>query len=122
MEVVNINQMPQTYTLLLTIKGSINWIVSRRPTFYQNGNGFVGVYWKINEDQDYVYDMFNYKDDLKFYYRSIKSTFESTYPTLTLDVKYTMGPVEFESEMYSRIVYYYYDKSNHQKTNTFFAC
>ena len=99
-----------TYNLLNTIKGSIRWFVNRKPEFYTYENNFVAVFWKITHDQDHVYDMFNDKDILNFYYGQIKSTFENDYPTLKLDVKYSYGPIEFEGQMYSRIIYYYYDK------------
>uniref|UniRef100_A0A6C0D6D6 Uncharacterized protein n=1 Tax=viral metagenome TaxID=1070528 RepID=A0A6C0D6D6_9ZZZZ len=111
----------QTYNLLNTIKGSIRWIASRKPTMYQYGNNFVAVFWKIEDDQDHVYDMFYVKDDLDFYYRQVKSSFEIEYPSLNLDVKYNYGPVEIDSQIYSRIIYYFHEKQDHQYTNVFFA-
>lgn len=109
-----------TYNLLNTIKGSIRWIVSRKPNLYQYGPNFVAIFWKIESNQDYVYDMFNNKDDLEFYYKQVKGTFEDMYPSLILDVKYNYGPVEIDSQMYSRIVYYYYEET-YKNTKVFFA-
>jgi hypothetical protein len=111
----------QNYNLLSTIKGSIRWMTSRKPNFYQYGPNFVAVFWKVKSNQDHIYDMFNSKNDIEFYYEQIKSSFENIYPSLNLHVKYTYGPVEIDSELYSRIVYYYSEKLS-KYTNIAFAC
>jgi hypothetical protein len=111
----------QTYTLLTNIKGSISWIVNRKPSFYESDANYVAVFWEVTPNQDTLYDMFNSKDDIDYYYGLVKSTFENTYPYLYLDVKYSYGPVEINNKMYSRIIYYYSEK-NYQYTNSFFAC
>jgi hypothetical protein len=78
----------QTHNLLSIIKGSIQWVANRKSSFYQIGNNFVGLFWKITSNQDSVYDMFNSKDDMQFYSKQLKQTFEQEYPNLYLDVNY----------------------------------
>jgi hypothetical protein len=111
---------PQTRNLLRIIKGSIRWIASRKPNLYQYGPNYIAIFWKIESNQDHVYDMFSNKDNLDFYYNQVKDTFEKEYPTLNIDVKYNYGPVEIDSQMYSRIVYYYYEET-YKNANVFFA-
>ena len=110
----------QTYILLTNIKGSISWIVNRTPTFYETYDNYVAVFWEVTTCQDSIYDMFNSKDDMNYYYSLVKNTFEKNYPYLHLNVKYTYGPVEMNNKMYSRIIYYYSENS-YQYTNTFFV-
>ena len=110
----------QVYNIIFHIKGSIRWIVSRKPELYQMGPNYVALFWKIGDNQDSIYDMFNSSDDMDFYYNQLKNLFEREYPTLYLDVKYTYGPVELNNMMYSRIVYYYYHRS-FKNSNVFFV-
>jgi hypothetical protein len=110
----------QTYNLLTIIKGSIQWIVSRNPRFYHYEDNYVALFWNIEPDQDSVYDMFNSKNDMEFYSKHIKQSFEKEYPNLILNVKYTFGPIEIDNSMYSRIIFYYND-SSYQNTNIFFV-
>jgi len=97
--------------LLRHIKDTISWIANRKPDLYQLGNNYVAIFWEIRETQDSIYEMFNSKDDMEFYYIQVKQTFEQEYPRVYLDVKYSYGPVDIEDIMYSRIVFHYYDKS-----------
>lgn len=110
----------QAYYIIFHIKDTIEWIVSRKPELYQMGPNYVALFWKIDTNQDTVYDMFNSSDDMDIYYNQLKNLFEQEYPTLYLDVKYTHGPVELDNNMYSRIVYYYYHRS-FKNSNVFFV-
>jgi hypothetical protein len=111
----------QSYNLLLTIKDTVYYIANRKPKIYEVGNNFVALFWIVKSDQDSIYEMFDTKDDMEFYTTQVKNNFEGLYPDLHLDVKYTYGPVEIDNTMYSRILYYYYDKS-YQNTNISFIC
>jgi hypothetical protein len=106
------------YLLKSYIKDSIRWLANRKPSLIVVHGNCVGIYWKILEEQDSIYDMFNKKDDMEFYYEMQKQIFQQEYPNLILDVKYSYGPVEYEGKMYSRIIYYYYPKF-YQYTNVF---
>lgn len=99
-----------SYFLRYEIKDTIRWITSRKCNFIIAKENMVGVYWKVLEDQDSMYDMFNNKSDMDFYYKTIKKSFEQEYPNLVLDVKYHYGPVLVDDDMYTHIIYYYYDK------------
>jgi hypothetical protein len=111
--------MEEAYNLLTNIKSTIRWIADRNPTMYHLENNFVAVFWPILSNQDSIYEMFNSKDNMDFYYNQIKHTFEQQYPNLCLDVKYNYGPVEYNSTMYSQIIYYYYDKE-YYNSNVYF--
>jgi len=103
--------MDEAYNLLTNIKSTIRWIADRTPSMYHLENNFVAVFWPILSNQDSIYEMFNSKDNMEFYYNQLKYTFEHHYPNLYLDVKYTYGPVEYNYTMYSQIIYYFYDKT-----------
>ena len=105
--------------LLMFIKSSISWMANRKPNVYKLGTNFVAAFWKVEPTQDSIYDMFKSKDDMEFYSAEVKKSFEEKYPDLCCDVKYNYGPVELEGIMYSRIVYYYYER---KYDNVFFAC
>jgi hypothetical protein len=111
----------EKYTLLLFIKDTILYVVNRSPTLCQYGPNFISILWKIQENQDSIYEMFDSKYTMNYFYSELKSSFEEEFPNLHLDVKYCYGPIEFESQLYSQITYYYYEKNN-QNTQTFFAC
>lgn len=111
----------QSYNLLVTIKDTVYYIANRKPKIYEVGNNFVALFWIVKPQQDSIYEMFNTKDDMEFYTTLVKNDFEELYPDLCLDVKYSYGPVEINDTMYSRILYYYYDKA-YQNTNVSFIC
>ena len=109
-----------TYNLLTTIKDTIIWATNRTPSMYYSEKNYVIVYWRIRSTQDSIYEMFNSKDDMEFYYSDIKYSFEMYYPNLCLDVKYNYGPVELDNILYSQIIYYYYDMS-YNNSNIYFV-
>ena len=109
-----------THSLLAIIKGSIQWIASRKPTLYEYEDNYVALFWLIEQDQDYIYDMFNSKNDMEFYSRQVKESFEKEHLNLILNVKYTFGPIELNNIMYSRIIFYYTD-IDYQNANIFFV-
>jgi hypothetical protein len=103
------------------IEDTIDMFANRIPYIEMNSiNQSVVLDWPILLNQDSIWDMFDSKESMELYFNNICSLFMENYPHIELGIKYCMGPIRLDGDLYSRIVLYYYEKNIYQNTNTVF--
>ena len=103
------------------IKDTIDMFSKRLPDIYDNNKGYVCIYWKVNEEQDSLWEMFSSRQSMEKYFDDIKYFFETDYPEYELGIKIDVCPIIYDDDnLYGRVVLYYYVKNIHHNANTFF--
>ena len=83
-----------------------------RDVMIKRNNNNLFLYWLINDDQDGIWDMFESNKERLGYFGILKDTFDNTYVNYELYVKYTLGPVVINNNIYSEIILTYINKDH----------
>jgi hypothetical protein len=103
------------------VKDTIDMFSNRLPDYYETNSSqnYVSIYWNVDLNQDSLWDMFESKRNMETYFNDIKYFFETDYPEYELGIKIDIVPICIQSDLYGRVILYYYIKDNHHNTNIF---
>ena len=101
------------------IEDTIDMFADRFPHI-EKQNNYIVLDWPVLLNQDSLWDTFNNKRSMEYYFNIVQSSFIEEYPHLELGIQYCMGPIDLDRKLYSRIILYCYEKDIYQNTNTVF--
>lgn len=104
------------------VKDTIDMFSSRLPNIYEKNSEqqYVAIFWKLNLNQDYLWDMFVSKRKMEKYFDDIKYFFDVEYENYELGIKIDNFPVNVNNKLYGRVILYYYLKDYYANSNTHF--
>ena len=105
--------------LKIYIEDTIDMFADRFPHIEKQTN-YIVLDWSILLNQDSIWDIFDNKEMMEYYFNNVRSSFIEEYPHLELGIHYCMGPIDCNGGLYSRIILYWYEEDNYQNTNTVF--
>ena len=95
------------------INETIDMFVDPLPIISKFPDSLVLI-WEIKMNADSLFDAFESKKDMNFYFRFVKNMFEKTYIQYTLTINPCTGPVDGRIFEYSLISYIEFNISERQ--------
>ena len=105
--------------LVSYIEDTIDMFADRFPLIETNNN-YIVLDWPVLLYQDTLWDTFDNKQSMEYYFNNVRSSFIEEYRYLDLGIHYCMGPVDSDGTLYSRIILYCYEEDSYQNANTVF--